>query len=303
MSSGVSWVSHKPSDRKEPYSAEEFRNIEEIFEQLIPPHTLEHLGITDLFASSYPTWLGTTHLSSLKYLIIRHCQSCEHLPAIGNLQNLKRLEIHGATAVTKIGPEFVGCGAIAFPRLEVLVIRGLTNWEDWTFAVFEENAETGRRKEVGEDVVTVKQEGEAPTPRMQFLPRLKHLVLDCCPRLRALPPQLGQGTSSLKTLELRHMHCLKVVENFMFLSESLLIAQCESLERVSNIPNVRFLNAPLCLKLRCVETLDNLQKLIYTDDMLEMSSLWLPGLIEQRRKLQGEDLDVYTWPGCSCYTS
>ncbi|CAM0148044.1 unnamed protein product [Urochloa decumbens] len=124
--------------RDEPYSEQEVRNIEETFERLIPPHTLENLGIMNFFAKSYPTWLGTTHLSSLKYLALIYCGSCVHLPAIGQLPNLKYLEIRGATAAGKIGPEFFCCGignpgakeAVAFPKLEKLMIVEMPNWEE-----------------------------------------------------------------------------------------------------------------------------------------------------------------------------
>ncbi|CAL4988301.1 unnamed protein product [Urochloa decumbens] len=123
--------------RDEPYSEQEVRNVEETFERLIPPHTLENLDIMNFFAKSYPTWLGTTHLSSLKYLALIYCRSCVHLPAIGQLPDLKYLEIRGATAAGKIGPEFFCCGignpgakeAVAFPKLEKLMIVEMPNWE------------------------------------------------------------------------------------------------------------------------------------------------------------------------------
>jgi hypothetical protein len=43
----------------------------------------------------------------------------------------------------------------------------------------------------------------------------------------------------LKALHLRYVDSIKVAENLPFLSEVLLIAGCEGLERVSNIPQVR----------------------------------------------------------------
>jgi len=58
-----------------------------------------------------------------------------HLPAIGQLPNLKYLRIERAGAITKIGPEFAGFGlgnsgsteAVAFPKLETLVIKDMPN--------------------------------------------------------------------------------------------------------------------------------------------------------------------------------
>jgi hypothetical protein len=130
---------------------------------------------------------------------------------------------------------------------------------------------------------------------MQLLPRLKDLLLERCPRLRALPRQLGQEGTSLKELQLRYVDSIKVVENLLFLSEVLVIADCKGLERVSNIPQVRELRVQLCPNLRCVERMHSLHQLFLTEDMQDNSSQWLPGLQEQHHQLHGEDLDVYNW--------
>ncbi|KAL6654633.1 hypothetical protein ACP70R_008098 [Stipagrostis hirtigluma subsp. patula] len=278
------------------YSEKDVNNIENIFEQLMPPSSLEELVIWGFFGQRYPTWLGTTHLSSVKHLNIMFCKFCVHLPPIWQLPNLKYLRIEGATAVTKIGPEFIGCGvgnlgsteSIAFPKLESLVIADMPNWEEWTFA-----PEVGMKGE--EDEAAAKQTGEALPPRMQLLPRLKRLELMGCPKLRALPWHLGEEASSLKELVLRGLDSLVVVENVPFLSESLLVYGCKGLERVSNLPQVRRLRARFCPNLRCVENVDNLQLLFLTEDMQDVSSLWLPGLQQQRQQLHGEDLDIYAW--------
>ncbi|KAG2559261.1 hypothetical protein PVAP13_8NG095684 [Panicum virgatum] len=293
----------------EHYHEEDISRIENIFEQLILPQNLEELVFGGFFGRKFPTWLDGAHLSSVKHLSLVNCRSCLYLPPIGQLPNLKYLEIMGASMVTKIGPEFVrytvgnpsSSEAIAFPKLESLLMRQMPNLEEWSFIEKEENSavnEEGvgggppenRRYETPE-----KEKGEAPFRMMGLLPSLKNLYIDDCPNLRALPQQLGQHATSLKELQLRYVGSLMVVENFPFLSQILVIEGCERLERVSNLPQVRRLRAHDCPDLRCVEKLDNLQQLWLDEDMQEISSLWVPRLAQQCRQLHCEDLDISTW--------
>lgn len=125
---------------EETNSEEDTSTIEETFEKLIPPCNLESLSILEFFGRRYPTWLDTGHLGSLKFLTLNRCKSCILLPPIGVLPNLKYLHIKGATSVTKIGPEFIGCGlgntgfaGAAFPMLETLIIDDMPNLEEWSF--------------------------------------------------------------------------------------------------------------------------------------------------------------------------
>jgi hypothetical protein len=286
------------------YHEEDVINIEGIFKKLSPPRNLEDLAIEDFFGRRFPTWLNTaTHFPSLKYLKLLNCKTCMHLPPIGQLPNLKFLRIKGATAITKIGSGFLGCGvsylgsaeAVAFPKLETLVIEEMPNWEKWTFVVEGDHQAAAAGKEGVEDGAAANIEEEASAPRMHLLPRLTNLYLERCPKLRALPRQLGQEATSLKELHLRRTSSLKVVENFPFLSDVLLTTACEGLETVSNVPQVRMLRAQLCQNLRHVEGLNNLDQLYLTEDMQAVSSQWLPELQEGRRELHGEELEVYSW--------
>ncbi|KAF8776524.1 hypothetical protein HU200_003239 [Digitaria exilis] len=270
-----------------PYPDEDVRNIETIFEQLTPPKNLEHLAIDRFFGQCYPRWLGT-HLPSVKHLTLANCISCEKLPPLGQLPNLKYLRIVGATSVTKIGPEFIGpevsnpssSNAVAFPMLELLVLREMTSWKEWSFVEEEEI-----------------QDGSTPANKemsLQLLPCLKELQLVNCPKILSLPQQLAQA-SSLKVLQLRWAGSLNVLGNLPRLSDILVLATCSQLETISYLPRVRELRLQKCPNLKSVEKLDNLQQIWLTEDMKDTSSQWLPQLQEQHWRSHGKDLDVYTW--------
>nr|BBD82387.1 putative NBS-LRR-like protein [Oryza sativa Indica Group] len=305
---------HCTEQTDEAYSEENARNIEKIFEKLTPPHNLEDLFVGNFFGCRFPTWLGTNHLPSVKSVILVYCKSCVHLPPIGQLPNLKYLKINGASAITKIGPEFVGCWegnlrsteAVAFPKLEVLVINDMPNWEEWSFVEEEEELQeeetTAAAKEGGEDgTAASKPKGEeapSPTPRSSWLlPCLNKLILVNCPKLRALPPQLGQQATNLKEFSIRRARCLKTVEDLPFLSGFLQVEGCEGLERISNLPQVRELRVNVCPNLRHVEELGGLEQLLLDEGMQEISQLWVPGLQEQHRQLHGDEheLEVIEW--------
>nr|UBY07022.1 NBS-LRR disease resistance protein [Dasypyrum villosum] len=281
------------------YSEEDVRNAEKVFEQLIPPHNLEDLCILRFFGRQYPTWFGTTCLSSLIYLIINDILSCVHLPPIGQLPNLKYLKIDGAYAVTKVGPEFVGCKKgdpisnelVAFPKLEWLTINDMPNWEEWSLFDNEEDAADDER---GEDGAAEIRKEDVQSTRLKLLPRLVRLGLTGCPKLRALPRQLGKEATSFKELRLIGTNSLKAVENLPLLSELLDIQKCEGLQRISNLPQMTELHVHGCPNLSHVEGLVSLQQLGLGEDMQEISSRWVPGLQNQHQRLHGEDLDIYT---------
>uniref|UniRef100_A0A0D9XV96 Rx N-terminal domain-containing protein n=1 Tax=Leersia perrieri TaxID=77586 RepID=A0A0D9XV96_9ORYZ len=191
--------------------------------------------------------------------------------------------------------------ATAFPKLEVLVINNMPNWEEWSFVEEEEVAKeegAAAAKEGGEKgAAGAKQkEEEALPPRSSWLlPCLKDLQLVNCPKLRALPRQLVQQAISLKKLLIARASCLRTVEDLPYLSNRLFVGSCRVLERVSNLPQVRKFLVNSCPNLRRVEELANLEQLLLDKDMEEISELWIPGLQEQRHRVHGDELEVSEW--------
>ncbi|KAF7020857.1 hypothetical protein CFC21_033909 [Triticum aestivum] len=216
------------------------------------------------------------------------------------MPNMKFLKIDGAHAVTKVGSEFVGykkgepiCNElVAFLKLEWLFISNMPKWEEWSF--FEEEIEV-TSDERREDGAVESQKENAQSVRLRLLPRLEQLGLDNCPKLRALPQQLGEHTTSLKKLYLDETNSLKAVENLPHLTELLHITKCGKLERICNLPQLTELRVHGCPNLIHVEGLESLQRLWLGEDMQVVSSRWLAVLQKQHRRLHGEDLDVYTW--------
>ncbi|VAH56661.1 unnamed protein product [Triticum turgidum subsp. durum] len=161
----------------------------------------------------------------------------------------------------------------------------MPNWEEWSFFEEKEEAEVATTNEGTED---------AQSARFQLLPRLVLLKLEGCPKLRALPRQLGEVTTSLKQLRLDGTNNLKAVEDLPMLSELLLIEKCEGLERICNLPQLSELCVHGCPNLSHAEGLGSFQQLGLGEDMQEVSSRWVSGLHKQHQRLHGEDLDVYT---------
>ncbi len=283
----------------EAYSEEDVSNVEKIFEHLRPPHNLDDLCIVAFFGRRFPTWLDAAYLSSVTGVKLINCKSCMHLPPMGQLPNLKYLRIVGAKAITKIGPEFLGCGvgnlrcteAVAFPKLEWLIINDMPNWEEWSFVEQEEEEEiAAAAKEGGEDGAT------ALFPRLSWLlPCFTKLDLTGCPKLRALPPQLGQQATNLKEIIINEASSLKTVEDLWFLSYGIEVQGCGDLERISNLPHVTVMYVRDCPNLRCVEELGSLEQLWLHEDMQEISSLWVPRLREQHNQHHEDELEVNEW--------
>ncbi|KAG1347800.1 putative Disease resistance protein RGA2 [Cocos nucifera] len=235
------------------------RRIEEVFEELQPPSSLEELNIWDYFGRELPKWMAETSSSAsilfpnLRRLFLGGINYCERLPPCGLLPNLEYLDIFGADTVINVGPELsvgtssgggragVDASKYAFPKLETLMFRDMRNWQEWRW-----------------------DEGT------QAMPCLKYLSLERCPKLTSLPKGLPLHATSLTKLDIFSARSLTTIENLLSLT-TLEVMSCGNLEKVSGLPALTTLDVRDCRKLQVLENLQSLRRMHLEDD--DMKSL------------------------------
>ncbi|KAG1347783.1 putative disease resistance protein RGA3 [Cocos nucifera] len=249
-------------------SEEETRRIEEVFEELHPPPSLEELNIREYFGREFPKWMAETSspasflFPNLRKLDLQNCKYCERLPPCGLLPNLEYLSISGfAASVIDVGPESsVGSSSTgsgggraavdtsnhAFPSLKSLCIYRMPNWQEWHW-----------------DKGT------------QAMPCLNYLSLQECPKLMSLPEGLLLHATSLTKLEIRFARSLAAIENLLSLT-TLKVKCCRDLEIVSDLPMLTTLEVADCPKLKVAENLQSLKRMKLVDsDMKSLPSYLL----------------------------
>jgi Leucine-rich repeat (LRR) protein len=135
-----------------------------VLERLIPPRTLEQFTLSGYMSKEFPNWLSRIwlFLPFLTYLRISHLGTCDHLPPIGRLPNLRFLHLVKIPNITKIGKEFYGEGSGCM-KLRIIQLELMENLEEWwTTKSGEDNEES-------------------------LIPNLHKLDLVNCPKLKFLP--------------------------------------------------------------------------------------------------------------------
>ncbi|XP_027923036.1 putative disease resistance protein At3g14460 [Vigna unguiculata] len=174
-----------------------------VLENLQPPKHLELLSIENYGGTQFPCWVFDNSLSKLVSLWLNDCKYCLCLPPFGLLSSLKNLEIGGLDGIVSIGAEFCGSNSSSFKSLEKLGFYNMKELEEW----------------------------ECKTTSF---PRLQHLSIYKCPKLKGLPEQLLY----LKSLDINSCDKLVISVNSMFTSSLQLFSIIVS--PLVNIPMVHY---------------------------------------------------------------
>ncbi|KAL5994891.1 hypothetical protein ACLOJK_024948 [Asimina triloba] len=133
---------------------------EHALEGLQPHQNLRGLKVENYVGARLPHWMSYSCLPNLVRLSLISCKVSEgKLPALGQFQLLKYLDVSGMDAVKCIDSDFYG--EHAFPLVEELILEDMANLEEWS--------------------------GCSNDGQEAVLPRLKSLTVSGCPKLTAMP--------------------------------------------------------------------------------------------------------------------
>lgn len=157
---------------------------EKILEHLQPPLGIQFLRIVCYCGSKLPSWISHPSYDSLTDLTLHSCSDCKFLPSIGELPSLQVLKIVEMIELKSIDHHFCrkdfNQQDHAFPKLQKLTIESMSKLEDWT----------GIQNGDFPELHTLKVE-RCPLlvslPLLYYLYSLKHLELNHCPSILALP--------------------------------------------------------------------------------------------------------------------
>ncbi|PNT62928.1 hypothetical protein BRADI_4g09648v3 [Brachypodium distachyon] len=245
----------------EAVSEEDQRQIEEVFDELCSPPTLDRLEIVGYFGQRLPRWMmsaSASCLKSLRILMMKDLACCTEMPdGLSQLPCLQFIQILRAPSIKRVGPEFwrpcchlsprASQAAVVFPRLHRMELLGMVEWEEWEWE-----------------------------EQVQAFPVLEELLLDNC-KLRRLPPGLAFQGKALKQLHMQHVHQLNFLENLVSVVD-LQVHQSPDLERITNLPKLQKLVIVECPKLKVLKGVCALQRLVLEDYGMETLPEYMRGI-------------------------
>ncbi|XP_022637886.1 putative disease resistance protein At3g14460 [Vigna radiata var. radiata] len=141
-----------------------------VIENLRPSKCLKKLSVINYVGKQFPNWLLNNSLPNLVYLVLLNCKNCQRFPRLGLLPFLMKLVISRCDEIVNIDADFHGNNSCSFKSLETLEFSFMMQWEKW-----ECKAVTGA------------------------FPRLQHLSMHYCPKLKG---HLPEKLVPLKTLKI-----------------------------------------------------------------------------------------------------
>ncbi|XP_066336082.1 putative disease resistance RPP13-like protein 1 isoform X2 [Miscanthus floridulus] len=224
------------------------QRIEDVFDELCPPPTLDTLIISNYFGRRLPNWMHSpaqTTFRCLRSIVIQNLTYCSRLPdGLCRIPGLEELLISNAPAIEHVGPDFQsvasGDGGIVskpFPELVKLELLGLSVWKEWNW----------------------EKHSEAIS-----MAALEHLQLTDC-KLTHLPPGLAcDYRYSLRSICLKDLTLLEYLENFPSVVK-LDVHECPMLKTISGFSMLRTVNIDGCQKLKVLEGVPVLDNMVLDD--------------------------------------
>ncbi|PON37965.1 NB-ARC domain, LRR domain containing protein [Trema orientale] len=235
------------------------QNERKILDGLQPHTNLKNLHIHGYRGTNFSSWIGDHSFSNMVEVHLLNCKSCCFLPPFGQLPSLRKLQILAFDSVVTVGSEFYSGGSCVtkpFRSLEILDIRFMSEWKEWSFVEVEEGGVFPRLRELyleGCPKLNIQLPDYLPSltmlqvwrcrQLMPLLPRADHKMDTAFPRLRTMdiymcPEQEsfleGGFPSSVTSLQIFNCNKLESlnVKGFQGLAslEQLVIGRCQELK-------------------------------------------------------------------------
>ncbi|KAF8667227.1 hypothetical protein HU200_052889 [Digitaria exilis] len=115
--------------------AKRFMDDAEVLRELEPPYNVSNFHLQGYNSFSFPSWVMhlDAYLPDLTRIDLSDLPSCRRLPPLGQLPNLKLLDIRRMHSFKKIDADLYG-GTRAFPRLKHFRLDDMECLEEWNMA-------------------------------------------------------------------------------------------------------------------------------------------------------------------------
>ncbi|KAK6266378.1 hypothetical protein QUC31_017215 [Theobroma cacao] len=234
------------SNRREGYG-----NDEEVLDGLKPCSNMKSLMIVNYRGDNLPSWMVmsvhdfgyTFPLDNLVFLKLIKCKECINISSLGQLRNLRFLEIDGMERVKCIYSSDIAShssgwveGITLFPSLRRFSLENMSSFEEWVQGV--DLGTEGR-----EDMV--------------LFPQLEELFVLSCPKLKSVPIQ--RRLASLRAFNICYCDGLNNLKDGLSASrvlEKLRMSWCHSLvsvpKDIRELHSLVYLEISFCPKLSTI---------------------------------------------------